>query len=84
MSFITSSLLVSDQEKGLGHCLHSKCHITALFAFVDITRDGYYVAINTSNVWYLTFNDHLMYHKINNLRNLTMNNKISKCQFCTI
>ena len=62
----------------LVHCLHSKFQITAIFTFVDISTDGYYVALNALNVGYLTFNGHLKYHKINNLRNLTINNKISK------
>ena len=46
--------------------------------FVDISMDDHYVALNASNVRYFFFNDHLKYHKINNLRNLTINNKISK------
>ena len=50
----------------------------AIFNFIDIGTDGYYVALNASNVRYLTFNGHLKYHKINKLRNLTINNKISK------
>ena len=40
-----------------------------MITFVDIRRDGYYLALNASNVWYLTFNDHPKHHKINNLRN---------------
>ena len=68
MSFITSSLLVSDW------LINSKCHITALFVFVDISTDGYYVAVKAPKVWYLIFNDHLKYHKVNNLRYLTKNN----------
>ena len=70
--------MVLNQENDLGHYLHSKCQITAKFTFVDISTDGYYAALNDSNVRYLTFNGHLKYHKINNLRNLTINNKISK------
>ena len=46
--------------------------------FFDISMDGYYVAPNASNVRYLTFNGNLKYHKINNLRNLLKNDKISK------
>ena len=45
--------------------------------FFDISMDDYYVALDASNVRCFTFNDHLKYHKINNLRNLTIN-KISK------
>ena len=75
-------LLVSDwlvnQENDLGSCLHSKCQITATFTFIDISADGYYVALNASNVRYLNLNDHLKYNKINNLRNLTINDKVSK------
>ena len=40
--------------------------------------DDYYMALNASNVRYLTFNDHLKYHKIGNLGNLTINDKTSK------
>ena len=40
------------------------------------------MAVNASNVRYLTFNDQLKYHKINNLRNLTITNTV-KCQFCS-
>ena len=43
-----------------------------------ISLISYYVAVNASNVWYFTFNDHLKHHKINNLRSLPINNKISK------
>ena len=74
-------LLVSDwliKKMILGHCLHSKGQITAIFTFVDLSTDGYYVALNASNVGHLTINGHLKYQKINNLRNLTINNKISK------
>ena len=46
--------------------------------FIDISTDGYYVALNASNIRYLTFNDHPNYHKINNLRYLTIIDKISK------
>ena len=49
-----------------------------MFIFVDISTDGYYVATNASNIRYLNFNGHLKYHKINNLRNLTINDKILK------
>ena len=56
---------------------------TAIFIFIDISTDGFYVALNASNVRYLTFNVHLKYHKRNNLRNLTINDKLSKnCKFC--
>ena len=47
--------------------------ITAIFAFVDISTDGCYVALDTSNKRYLTFNDHLKYNRINNLEILTIN-----------
>ena len=67
-----------NQEKDLGHCLHSKCQITAIFTFVNISTDGYYVALDASNVRCLTFNKHLRDHIINNLRILTIINKISK------
>ena len=67
-----------NQEKDLGNCLHSKCEITAIFTSIDISTDGYYVAPIASNVRYLTFHDHLKYHEINNLRNLTINDKIAK------
>ena len=40
--------------------------------------DGYYVALDALHVRYLTFNGHLKYHKLNNLRNLTINNKYRK------
>ena len=46
--------------------------------FCYISTDGYYVTLKVSNVRYFTFNDHLKYHKINNLRNLPINNKTSK------
>ena len=49
-----------------------------MLAFVDKSTDGYYVALNASNIRYLTFDDHLKYHKVNNLRNLTINDKILK------
>ena len=78
---MTSLLLVSDwliKKMILGHCLHSECQIIVIFTFVGISTDGYYVAVNASIVRLLTFNDHLEYHKINNLRILTINNKISK------
>ena len=51
------------QKSALGHCLHSKCQITALNTFIDISMNGYYVALNTSNVQFLTLNCHLKYHK---------------------
>ena len=62
----------------LVHYLPSKCQITAIFTLVDISTDGFYVALNALNVRYLTLNDHLENHKTNNLRNLTRHNKISK------
>ena len=37
--------------------------------------DGYYVAINATNSRYLTSNEHIKHHKINNLRFLTINSK---------
>ena len=37
--------------------------------FVDISTDGYYVAVNASNVRYLTFNEHLKYHKLKKFNN---------------
>ena len=46
--------------------------------YCNIYMDGYYVAPNAPNVRYLNFNGLLKYHKINILRNLTINNKISK------
>ena len=49
----------------------------AIFAFVDISVDGYYIALKASNVWHLTSNDQLKYHKINNLSNI-INDNISK------
>ena len=64
--FINYNIIVTclvSQESDLGHCLHSKCQITAKFAFVDISTDGYYVALNASNVQYLSFDGHLKYHK---------------------
>ena len=65
-----------NQENDLGHCLHSKCQITAIFTYVDISTDGYYV--DASNVRNLTFNKHLRDHRINNLRISLINNKLSK------
>ena len=50
----------------------------AIFSFIDISTDGYYAALNASNVRHLTFNGHLKYHKVNNLRNVTINDQISK------
>ena len=67
-----------NQENGIGQCLHSKCQITAIFSFVDIGTDDYYVEVNASNVRYLAVNGHLKYHKTNNLRNLTIYNNILK------
>ena len=67
-----------NQENDLGHCSQSKCQITAIFTFFDISKNGYYVALNASNVRYFTFKDHLKYHKIINLGSLPINNKISK------
>ena len=58
--------------------LHSKCQITAMFAFVDISTDYCYVALNASNERYLTFNGHLKNHKMSNLGILTINDKILK------
>ena len=46
--------------------------------YYDIRTDGYNVALKALSVRYLAFNEHLKYHKINNLRNLTKNNKILK------
>ena len=81
--FVTDNIIATcfwlvNQETDLGHCLYSKCQITAIFNFVDISEDGYYVALNAWNLQYLTINDHLKYHKANNLRNLTINNKYRK------
>ena len=45
---------------------------------MDISADGYYVALNASNVWHLVINEHLKYHKINNQINLTKNDKFSE------
>ena len=72
-----------NQVRDSGHSLHSKCQNTAIYSSINISTDGYYVALNASNVQYLTFKDHLKYHKLNNLRNLTIK-KYQKCQFCTI
>ena len=77
-NIITTGFWLVNQENDLGHCLHIKFQITAIFTFVDISTDGYYVALNSSNVRFLTFNDHLKYHEINSIKNLTINNKISK------
>ena len=49
-----------------------------MFTYLDISADGYYVALDATNVRYLTFNKHLRDHRINNLRILTINNKLSK------
>ena len=49
-----------------------------MFTFIDISTESYYLALNTSDVRFLTFSDYLKFQKINNLRNITMNNKISK------
>ena len=67
-----------NQENDLGRCLHSKSQITAMFTYLDISADGYYVALDASNVRYLTFNKHLRDHRINNLRILLINNNISE------
>ena len=50
-----------NQENDLGHCLHSKCQITAIFTCIDMSTDGDYVALNPSNVRYFTFNEQLKY-----------------------
>ena len=74
-------LFVSDWLKKLsdiGHCLHSKFQITATISFVIISTDGNYLALKTLNVRYLAFNEHLKFYKINNLKNLTINDKISE------
>ena len=67
-----------NQESHLGHCLHSKCQIAAIFVFVVISTDSYYEALNTSNLRYLSFNEHLNYRKVNNFRNLTIYNTYRK------
>ena len=48
----------------------------------DISTDGYFLALNAINVRFLTFNDHLRYQKLNNFKNLTINDKISKNANC--
>ena len=35
----------------------------AIFPFINISTEGYYVALNASMVRYLTFNGHLKYNK---------------------
>ena len=58
-TIIATGFRLVNQENDLDNCLHSKCQITAISTFVDINTDGYYVALNASNVRCLTFNDHL-------------------------
>ena len=40
--------------------------------------NGYYLALNASNVPYLAYKEHLKNHKIKNIRNVSINNKLSK------
>ena len=77
-NIITTGFWLVNQENDLGQYLHKKCQITAIFTFIDIITDGYYVALSASNVRYLTFIGHLNYQKRNNLRNLTIYDKIYK------
>ena len=77
-NFIATFFWLVNQESDLGHCLHIKCQTTAIFTFIGLGTDGNYVALNASNLRYLTFNGHVKYHKINNLRNFLMKGKISK------
>ena len=37
---IATSFWLVNQESDLGHCLHSKCPITAIFALVDGGTDS--------------------------------------------
>ena len=46
--------------------------------FVEISTVVYYEALNASNVWHLTINEHLKYHKTKNLKSLKINSKRSK------
>ena len=77
-NIISTYFSMVNQESDLNHCLLIKCHITAIFTFIDISTESGYLALIALNVVYLTFNDLLKYHKIYNLRNLTINIKISK------
>ena len=72
--YSNNSLRINNLKSDLGHFFHSKCQITAIFTFVNISTDGYYVALNASNVRYSTFNKHLKYHKKNKQIN-KFNNK---------
>ena len=62
-NIIATCFYFVNQESDLGHCLHNKYQITALFTFTDISTDCYYVALNGMNVRFLAFIDHLRYHK---------------------
>ena len=56
---IATCFWMVNQESDIGHWLHSNCQIAAIFAFVDICTDSYYVALNTSILRYFIFNDPL-------------------------
>ena len=77
-NIIATCFWLVNQESDLGHCLNSKCQTTGIFTFIDISTCSYYVTLNASNVRYLAFIEHLNYQKKIILRNLTINNKISK------
>ena len=40
-NIITTGFWLVNQEIDLGLSLHSKCQITAIFTFIDISTDGY-------------------------------------------
>ena len=62
-NIIASFFWLVNQESDLDHCLNSKSQITAIFTVTDISTDVFYVALNTSSLGYLTFNEQLQYHK---------------------
>ena len=77
-NIIATCFWLVNQQSDLGHCLNSECQFTAILNFVDISKDGYYVALNAWNLQYLNINDDVMYEKLNNLRSLTINSKYRK------
>ena len=50
---------------------------------MDMTTDGFYVALDALNIWHLSINKKLRFQK-NNIRNFRSNSEIyEKEHFCT-
>ena len=77
-NIIFTRLWFVHRVSGLNQNLHSKYQITVVISFVDISKIDTYLTLNASNLWHSTLNRYLKGHRINNLKNLTINNKIPK------